>query len=249
MNNILKENPNYIYFFHGTNESNEQLFFKKGLLDYKGGHLQNVTARFTKNIQGSTILEGMKNYAARYHYSNIVLVKIPFRILHGINRNNVPYVPLPIWKYEGEGEYGRIASLPPELIAGIYHVGSDTFVENKNYTTDFNPNGLCYDLLQIEHLHYPNLHEWLTFALSRTCETYDELLKADQKDHPFDELINSYKRQGIIQSKNTISSIDFLRWGIQRGIKIGLKKFKKALKRASDFLISLFEPTKDQRDD
>lgn len=205
---MLEKNQNYLYFFHGTESLDEQSFFKEGLINYRGTDLNSTATTYVEQTLGNDINEAMRLYAQGHGFKSVVVVKIPFRIFCGIDRNGNGYTPLPIWKYDGEVDYyGRkIATLIPQLIAGMYQqdleTGKETFIENLNYSTDINPNGLQYDDKQIEFCRNYGLLECMEFAEERREHTYNELLESDQQKRPFDDLIDFYKQRGIIQAKD-----------------------------------------------
>lgn len=205
---MIEKDSNYVYFFHGTGVIDEKSFFDNGLVNYRGADIKSTMWPYSEEIMGDDLSEAVKGYAHKWGFANVVVVKMPFRIWEAWDRNGNPYIPLPIWRYDGEKDnYGRKkATLIPQLIAGMYkhdlETGEESFVENPNYSTDINPNGLQYDEEQIQFFRDYIYGEWAQFAYDRSKHTYDELLKSDLQTRPFDGLIDLYRQKGIIQGKD-----------------------------------------------
>lgn len=231
---MLEKDSDYVYFFHGTGRTDEQSFFNNGLISDRGADIKGTAWQYDERMMGDNLNEAVRGYAHKWGYANVIVVKIPFRIWEAWDRNGNPYIPLPIWKYDGEKDiYNRKrATLIPQLIEGMYkhdlEADEETFVENPNYSTDINPNGLQYDEDQLEFFRYYIYGDWAQFAYDRSKHTYDELLKSDLQTRPFDGLIDLYREKGIIQGKDIESVAEKQSLN---GVRSAWEKFKNWINR------------------
>lgn len=182
----------YIYFFHGTNHGIKDIesFFNNGLDNYSGCDL-NATAKQYTGTNGEDLIRCMKQYCDIYGYANVILIRIPFRIMNAHNRNNEVYIPMPIWKRVKNNNVIK-GVLCPHLIAGMYFSNTNEFIENSNYSPMFNPSGFCYDKSQIDFLNSNGLKQWYDYAIQREQYFYNDLLVYDEQRRTYDDTVKRY---------------------------------------------------------
>lgn len=203
---MLIKDDDYVYFFHGTNNDDAYSYFRDGLHNFRGADMSSTMWQYSEEMMGENLEEAVKGYANKWGFSNVVVAKIPFRIWAAWNRKGQPYIPLPIWKGESTDEYyGRqTVTLIPQLILGMYKRNKDkgTFIENPNWSTNIDPNGLLYDEKQVDFMRNCIRGDWYDFAVERAGKDYSELVEKDRQSRPFDELIKFYRQRGVIQGSH-----------------------------------------------
>ena len=199
-------NDEFVYFFHGTTMSDPSLIdemFNNGLISYRGN---NMSSTMTKtNINNGELASKMKEYKNIQGGNAIFVIKIPkYYLTPKTSNGQLQQIPLPIWKkVSTSGEKGDVCQLSPELIYGVYLSQNDSFVHNSNYTPVHNPDGLQFDISQIDHLNNYADEKWIKFANDRNNYMYNELQQRDQEQQIWSNATMQYKQHfGIEQNKN-----------------------------------------------
>lgn len=191
-------NDEFVYYFHGTNIEDPNViidFFNNGLSSNRGNHMTSTMSPVSQSeIQNNGLGDCLKRYCGN-GYNTIFVMKIPKYYLTPKIENGVArQIPLPVWKPTGEKDgYGRdISQFTQELIYGVYRQANDSFLENSNYLAVHNPNGLQYDVNQIEHLLTQECMHWYNYANFRNDKSYQSLLATDLKNGTWDNAVEQY---------------------------------------------------------
>lgn len=185
-------NNEYVYFLYGTtifNEDEVGEIFENGIINPNGYRIKDIMK--TIDIPAGDIANRTKAASAAIEGNNIFVIKIPKiylepRIINGRLIEN----PIPIWKkIENTNEHESAIILPPELVYGVYDKQKNKFKLSPNCSPIFDPSGMQYDDSQIEYFVENNFIYWELFAKGRRTRTYENLVEADARMHPWNRTI------------------------------------------------------------
>ena len=195
-------NEEFVYFFHGTTMTDPALvdeMFNNGLISYRGN---NMSSTMTKtNVEDGELATKLKEYKKIQGGNVVFVIKIPkYYLTPKVQNDQLMQIPLPIWKkISTSGEKGDVCQLSPELVYGVYISQNDSFIQNPNYLPVHNPDGLQFDVSQIEYMRNYVDEKWIQFANDRNNYMYNDLQIQDQNQQTWNDAVIQYKQHFGIQ--------------------------------------------------
>lgn len=202
-------NDEFIYFFHRTtinNSSRIKEIFDNGLICDGGNNMSYTLSKISVN---NDLGKKAKEYINMHGGNAVFLIRIPkYYLFPRVLNNQFEQIPLPIWEkiydFDKRGNKGNICKLSHELIYGVYLPANDAFIPNLRYSPVHNPNGMIYDISQINHMLAEGIQNWPEFARSREKYKFDELKLYDEKNNTWKNAIIQYKKHfDALEVKNT----------------------------------------------
>ena len=187
-------NNEYMYFLYGTTIMNDEELaeiFTEGIISQRGNDINSIMEHI--DIPAGDISYQTRVAAKHIDGNAVFVIRIPKDYLTPIIINGkMIYVPLPIWKRIETSSKDKVSILPPELIYGVYSKTEDKFKTNPNCSPVFDPTGMQYDKSQVKYFQDNGQVYWQMFAEGRRHRTFDELVKKDEKLHPWNYALEIY---------------------------------------------------------
>ncbi len=198
--NVLDgSDKNYVYYIHGTNNTDiDNEIFTNGLRSRYGTDMASTMMQIDLKNTNMNLDEYVKNYCNNHNYEKCYIIKIPKKYM-GYNANDIP---VPIYKVTNDR---TITYLTPSLIVGSYDNVTKKVVANTNYNPVFNPNGLHYSMQQIEGLMSSQNFKWYEYAVNRKKANYEELIKYDKKFNNWEKIMDNYSKEYEYSSNNQVA--------------------------------------------
>lgn len=199
MSTFEEYDDKYQYFIHGTNNSEIEKFFNKGLISDRGNSIISTLYPIDEEeIQSIGLREKEKRYTKYYGFSYCYIIKIPKQYMGWmIHRDNSIEPPIPIWiPTNNRSEIGKVSILTPHLIAGVYSAERDQIMPNPNYDPKYNPTGMQYSNEQIENMllsQHSDYGKWMMIARARNDFSFQELVDKDTKSNFWSEYLTHYQ--------------------------------------------------------
>ena len=191
-------NNEYMYFLYGTTIMNDEELaeiFAEGIVSQRvDDQLDNINSIMKPiAIPAGDISYRTKATSQDINGNAVFVIMIPKNYLEPIIINGkMIYVPLPIWKRIETSSKDKVSILPPELIYGVYLKTEDKFKPNPNCSPVFDPTGMQYDESQVKYFQDNGQVYWQMLAEDRRYRTFDELVKRDEKLHPWNYALEIY---------------------------------------------------------
>ena len=176
----------YEYFLYGTNILDSKLIFNA----FKFGLPSRENSIYFNMVHIDATEENISNIAGSFDYNMVFVIKIPKMFLESkVYNSKLKEIPLPIWKKCIDKYY-----LSNQLIYGVHCRKTSTFIYNDNYTELHNPNGLMFDVLQIEYFKVNKLKRWVDFYKYRKTKDYKNLIDIDINWRLWDNALVQYQK-------------------------------------------------------
>lgn len=200
MSSFETYDKNFQYFFHGTNNSDVESFFNKGLISDRGNNIVFTMYPIDgETIESSDLRTLEKQYCQVHDFDYCYVIKIPNQYMGWmIHRDNTIEVPIPIWiPTEQKGEFGKVSILCPHLICGVYSKQRNQIMPNPNYNPKYNPSGMQYAREQEENMMLSNHQDylkWLKFSRMRNGMSPEELKLKDDNGQFWLPYLSQYEK-------------------------------------------------------
>lgn len=164
----------YVYYLYGTKKGNKAEIndaFNFGLMSKKGADLESCMSRVDDPSELKNLIECCK-------YKCVYVVKIPKMYLEPkVVDGQLKQVPVPMWTLSIDGTY----LLKSNLVHGAYNKKIKSYFPNNFYNEVFCPNGLQFDIQQLEYFKAHNLTRWIKFYEYRKNKPFYSLKNIDRK--------------------------------------------------------------------
>ena len=206
---------NMEYYFHTGNEDIKEVF-QNGIRSRFGRNGHNGFCSLTSTFyrvdgemcEYNNLCDCVRSYGAATSSSygkHVFIIKIPSMYRGQMAKDGTMYPPLPTHKMINY-ESGDCIIIP-EIIYGVYDIGSNTLYKNPKYNPKYNPNGLVYDQETADKVEYSN-QQLYSFMNKRKAIPFDQLKMMDEREGTFDQVCSYYgiKKNNLNSFSNLISS-------------------------------------------
>lgn len=195
--NFEKLDDDYIYLWHGSNQSNPKLIFDNGLKvimnapgrpQQSGGTYYMTSPHFRKETVNKTAKaysDWLSGTATPNNY--VYVMRIPKKFYHYTDRYGQA-IEMPLFKTTDPNRKNGV--LINSFVYGMVDITDKKLILNKNsnYGQNYNPEGLIFSEDQLEKMKYAgsSIPEF-TKAEEREHFTFEELVKMDKKSGYWNE--------------------------------------------------------------
>ena len=176
----------YVYYLYGSKKSGSQDIndaFSFGLASNNGADLDSCMTRIDNPIE-------LKDAILSSKHKCVYVVKIPKMFLEPrVEDGRLKEIPVPMWELGIDGTY----FIKSNLIHGVYNKKINAYFPNDFYNEVYNPNGLQFDIQQVEHFQEHNLTKWVKFDEYRKDKPFYSLKNIDRKLVIWKPAVTQYK--------------------------------------------------------
>lgn len=183
---VDKFDDRYNYYFCGINGIMDINYIFDIGLSFDGDKL--LENDMTEWVLSYGLEKSLIDYAEKYNYNRVYVVKIPSYYLGWMHRNGKvePFVPVLI------SEKNKTSRIVPELIYGVYDNNNSTYIDNANYNPLYEFNGLSFANVQLRKMYKYGCFRLYMDAMHRNNFSYEVLKVSDEEIDKWDRVKKHY---------------------------------------------------------